>query len=50
MSTELSRANERFQLAVAAVKATIYEWDIDNRTIENRQGLVEVLGYQTRRD
>lgn len=46
MSAELSRANERFQLAVAAVKATIYEWDIDNRTIENRQGLVEVLGYQ----
>ncbi len=46
MSAALSRANERFQLAVAAVKATIYEWDIDNKTIENRQGLVEVLGYQ----
>lgn len=46
MSAQLSKTNERFQLAVAAVKATIYEWDIDNRTIERPQGLVEVLGYQ----
>lgn len=46
MSAELSSANERFQLAVATVKATIYEWDIDNKTIERLQGLVEVLGYQ----
>ncbi|HCF29141.1 MAG TPA: hypothetical protein DEV81_18505 [Cyanobacteria bacterium UBA11049] len=46
MSAQLSRANERFQLAAAAVKAIIYEWDIENKTIERTQGLVEVLGYQ----
>lgn len=45
-TVELSRANERFQLAAAAVKAVIYEWDIENKTIERSQGLVEVLGYQ----
>lgn len=46
IKAELSRANERFGLAAAAVNATIYEWDIENRTIHRTQGLFELLGYQ----
>lgn len=44
---ELKRANERFQLAVAAVNALIYDWDILNKTIVRTQGLYDVLGYRT---
>lgn len=46
MQAELSKANDRFGLAAAAVNATIYEWDIQNRTIERTQGLFDLLGYQ----
>lgn len=46
MQAELSKANDRFELAAAAVNATIYEWDIQNRTIERTQGLFDLLGYQ----
>lgn len=46
IEAQLSRANERFQLAAAAVNAMIYEWDIKNQTIERTQGLIDILGYQ----
>lgn len=46
IEAQLSRANERFQLAAAAVNAMIYEWDIKNKTIERTQGLIDILGYQ----
>lgn len=46
IEAQLSRANERFQLAAAAVNAMIYEWDIQNKTIERTQGLIDILGYQ----
>lgn len=46
IEAQLSKANERFQLAAAAVNALIYEWDIENRTIERTQGLIDILGYQ----
>ncbi len=46
IEAQLSKANERFQLAAAAVNAIIYEWDIEKRTIERTQGLFNVLGIQ----
>ncbi|PPS42200.1 ATP-binding protein [Chroococcidiopsis sp. TS-821] len=44
---ELKKANERFQLATAAVNAIIYDWDIRAKTITRTQGLFDVLGYTT---
>ncbi|AFZ32581.1 multi-sensor signal transduction histidine kinase [Gloeocapsa sp. PCC 7428] len=44
---ELKKANERFQLATAAVHAIIYDWDIRAKTITRTQGLFDVLGYTT---
>ena len=42
---ELRRANERFELAAAAVKGVIYDWDIEQNRIERTQGLVDIVGY-----
>ncbi|PIG91169.1 ATP-binding protein [Gloeocapsopsis sp. IPPAS B-1203] len=44
---ELKQANERFQLATAAVNAIIYDWDLTKKTITRTQGLFDVLGYRT---
>jgi PAS domain S-box-containing protein len=44
---DLKRANERFQLATAAVNAIIYDWDLSKKTITRTQGLFDVLGYST---
>ncbi|MBD2537974.1 PAS domain-containing protein [Coleofasciculus sp. FACHB-SPT36] len=43
---KLRRANERFELAAAAINGIIYELDLTQNTIERTQGLSEVLGYQ----
>ncbi|HBB31805.1 MAG TPA: hybrid sensor histidine kinase/response regulator [Cyanobacteria bacterium UBA8803] len=42
---ELRRANERFQLAAAAVNCLIYDWDIEKNTVERTEGLTQILGY-----
>ncbi|MEW5857276.1 MAG: PAS domain-containing protein, partial [Cyanobacteriota bacterium] len=44
---QLRRANERFELAAAAINGIIYELDLTQNTIERTQGLSEVLGYRT---
>ena len=42
---ELRRANERFELAAAAVNCLIYDWDVERNTVERTQGLTRILGY-----
>jgi PAS domain S-box-containing protein len=42
---ERRQANERLQLAATAIDGIIYDWDVENRTVERTQGLVAVLGY-----
>ncbi|MUL39053.1 sensor histidine kinase [Gloeocapsopsis dulcis] len=44
---DLKKANERFQLATAAVNAIIYDWDLSKKTITRTQGLFDVLSYST---
>jgi PAS domain S-box-containing protein len=41
----LAVANERFQHAAAAVNCLIYEWDIEQNTVERTEGLTQILGY-----
>jgi PAS domain S-box-containing protein len=41
----LRQSYERFELAAAAVNCLIYDWDIQNDTLERTQGLTELLGY-----
>src|SRR5919202_1624287 len=43
---ELRRANERFELAAAAVKGVIYDWDIEQNRIERTKGLMDIVGYR----
>ncbi|HEY9707758.1 MAG TPA: GAF domain-containing protein, partial [Oculatellaceae cyanobacterium] len=42
---ELLQANERFQLAAAAVSGLIYDWDIEKKQVQRTQGLINLLGY-----
>ncbi len=42
---ELRQVNERFQLAVSAVDCIIFDWNIETRTVDRTQGLVDALGY-----
>ncbi|MDZ8189659.1 MAG: PAS domain S-box protein [Nostoc sp. ChiSLP02] len=41
----LRLANERFELAAAAVNCLIYDWDIEQDTVERTEGLTRILGY-----
>lgn len=41
----LAKANERFELAADAVNCIIYDWDLQNDTIERSRGITELLGY-----
>lgn len=41
----LQKANERFELAAAAVTSLIWEWDLQTDRIERSCGLVELTGY-----
>jgi len=41
----LHLANERFQFAAWAVKALIYDWQIDTNRVERTDGLTNILGY-----
>ncbi|MBD1911851.1 PAS domain-containing protein [Leptolyngbya sp. FACHB-16] len=41
----LSQANERFQLAVAALSATIYDWNCVQKRVERTEGLYSMLGF-----
>jgi PAS domain S-box-containing protein len=34
------------QLAATALDGTIYDWDVENKTVNRTQGLVDVLGYR----
>ncbi|HAX80177.1 MAG TPA: hypothetical protein DCY88_31155 [Cyanobacteria bacterium UBA11372] len=42
---ELCRANERYELAAAAVNCLIYDWDLQSNRVERTRGLTELLGY-----
>ncbi|WP_375510079.1 PAS domain S-box protein [uncultured Nostoc sp.] len=41
----LRLANERFELASAAVNCLIYDWNIKQDTVERTDGLTRILGY-----
>jgi len=41
----LLKANERFHLAATAVNSIIYDWDVEQETVERTEGLFDVLGY-----
>ncbi|MBD2464731.1 PAS domain-containing protein [Oscillatoria sp. FACHB-1407] len=41
----LVQANERFELASAAVRGVLYEWNAETNHIERSQGLVDLIGY-----
>src|SRR3569832_92504 len=47
IETELLQANERFQLAAAAVNFTIYDWDIAKKSVYRTEGLINLLGYRS---
>jgi PAS domain S-box-containing protein len=44
---QLRQVNDRFQLAASAVNCLIYDWDVENRTVDRTQGIFELLGYRT---
>lgn len=41
----LKAANERFELAAAAVNCLIYDWDIEKNIVERTDGITRILGY-----
>ncbi|MEH2033002.1 MAG: PAS domain S-box protein [Nostoc sp.] len=41
----LKQANERFELAASAVNCLIYDWNLEQDTVERTQGLTRILGY-----
>ncbi|AFZ17051.1 PAS domain S-box protein [Allocoleopsis franciscana] len=43
---ELRQAHERLHLAANALDGIIYDWNVENGTVDRTQGLVEVLGYR----
>lgn len=45
MEMQLQRSNERFELAAAAVNCLIYDWDVEQDTVERTEGLTRILGY-----
>jgi PAS domain S-box-containing protein len=45
IKAELRQANDRFELAAAAVKGMIYDWDVERNYVERTQGLIEITGY-----
>ena len=42
IEAELRQANDRFELAAAAVKGMIYDWDVERNSVERTQGLIEI--------
>jgi PAS domain S-box-containing protein len=42
---QLQRANERFELAAAAVNCLIYDWDMQQDIVYRTEGLTQILGY-----
>ncbi|OYD92265.1 hypothetical protein CDG76_22145 [Nostoc sp. 'Peltigera membranacea cyanobiont' 210A] len=41
----LRLANERFELAASAVNCLIYDWNIEQDSVERTEGLTRILGY-----
>ncbi|MEH2081115.1 MAG: PAS domain S-box protein [Nostoc sp.] len=41
----LKLANERFELATSAVNCLIYDWNIEQDSVERTDGLTRILGY-----
>ncbi|WP_180277654.1 PAS domain S-box protein [Nostoc sp. 'Peltigera malacea cyanobiont' DB3992] len=41
----LKLANERFELAASAVNCLIYDWNIEQDSVERTDGLTRILGY-----
>ncbi|MEH1969293.1 PAS domain S-box protein [Nostoc sp.] len=41
----LRLANERFELAASAVNCLIYDWNLEQDTVERTEGLTRILGY-----
>ncbi len=46
LQSELRGVSDRWQLATSTLNGTLYDWDIEKRTVDRTQGLVEVLGYR----
>ncbi|MEW5859037.1 MAG: PAS domain S-box protein, partial [Cyanobacteriota bacterium] len=42
---QLQRANERFELATAAVNCLIYDWDVQQDIVYRTEELTQILGY-----
>lgn len=42
---QLRLANERFELAVRAINALVYDWDVANDRVTRTEGLIHVLGF-----
>jgi PAS domain S-box-containing protein len=42
---QLKQANERFELAAAAIKGVIYDWNFATMRVERTKGLMDVVGY-----
>ncbi|MEH2149468.1 PAS domain S-box protein [Nostoc sp.] len=41
----LRLANERFELAASAVNCLIYDWNLEQDSVERTEGLTRILGY-----
>jgi PAS domain S-box-containing protein len=41
----LQQANQRFELAAAAINSIIYDWDLPANIVERTRGVLEVIGY-----
>ncbi|HEY9873538.1 MAG TPA: PAS domain S-box protein, partial [Candidatus Obscuribacterales bacterium] len=46
IEAELRLVNERFELATAAVKCLIYDWNLEHNRVERTQGLADLIGYR----
>ncbi|MBD2463609.1 PAS domain-containing protein [Oscillatoria sp. FACHB-1407] len=44
---ELAQANERFRLAMAAINAAVYDWDIEQDQVDRSEGTSHLFGFPT---
>lgn len=41
----LTQANERFRLAMAAINAAVYDWDIEQNQVDRSEGMSHLFGF-----
>lgn len=46
LEEKLSSYQQRFQMVAAAATCLIYEWDVQNDTVERTAGLTQIFGYR----